>query len=219
MGRVPVGEQRHVVIGTGRSQRSRIEPVSVGAPGARVFRTSAQVAASCSRLGAARSVATRMMFRTSVGRPVECSLVDRVEDDSREHGGVRLPERARDAGAAAGERADDVDRDDPTRGEPVVEELRELERGHVERHAVGVERVEHDHVVAVVVTLQVATAVVDLDVDAAVAWQREPAVRGLDDGGIELDHRYLHIAEVPPDALRRRGPPRPITRIRFASGL
>ena len=52
--------------------------------------------------------------------------------------------------------------------EALVHELDELERRQVERDAVGVEGVDHDHVAPLVVSLEEPAAVVDLDVEARV---------------------------------------------------
>ena len=93
--------------------------------------------------------------------------------------------------------------------ESLAHQLDELERRQVERHAVGVEGVDHDHVVALVVALQEAPAVVDLDREARVARQLEPAVRGRHDLGIELDGRDLQVVEVAPHALGRGCAPEP----------
>ncbi len=138
-----------------------------------------------------------------VGAAIERPLEDGMQLDRREHGAVRLHEGARDLRASAGDRADHVRGDDAARVESLAHQLDELQRRQVERHAVGVEGVDHDHVVALVVALQEASAVVDLDREARVARQLEPAVRGRHDLGIELDGRDLQVVEVAPHALWR----------------
>ena len=99
------------------------------------------------------------------------------------------------------------------------QQVDELECCHVERDAVRVEGVDHDHVVALVGPLEEAPAVVHLDLESRVARELEPPVCGLDDVRVELDGRDLDVAPVAPEPLLRRAPPRPTIRIFFAFGL
>ena len=122
-----------------------------------------------------------------------------MELDGREHGRVRLPERAGDLRAAARERADHVRRDDASGRQPVAHQLRELESRHVEGNAVRVEGVDHDHVEPLVGSLQEPPPVVDHDGQPRVARQVEPPVRDVDDRRVELDRRHVDVAEVAPD--------------------
>ena len=87
----------------------------------------------------------------------------------------------------------------------LARELEELARGEVERDRVRVERVDHDHVPALVVPRQPAPAVVDVDAeprDRAAA--RTSGTRDFDHLGVELDDLQLDAREVAPDPLRRR---------------
>jgi hypothetical protein len=74
----------------------------------------------------------------------------------------------------------------------------------VERDAVRVEGVDHDHVIAVVVPLQEPATVVHVDDDARAPRQLEPLVGGRDDLRVELDGRDLDVLEVAEEPLLRR---------------
>ena len=130
--------------------------------------------------------------------------VDGVHRDAREDRSVRAVERAEQLGVRALERADDVRDDDPAGREPAAHEREELLRRQVERERVRVVRVEHDHVPAALVALEVAAAVLDLDGEPRVLREREPAPSDVDDLRVELDRLHLQVGEVSPRALRRR---------------
>ena len=190
----------------------------VGASGARAPRRSFQISTRPLGRRAARSVATRMMLRMSSGRRSP---------------GPRRPGAARPSGTPAPyvrHRARVICELPPVIAPmtfvaitpPGVRRSRISSTNssvEVEGDAVRVEGVDHDHVVLLVVALQEPAAVVDLDVDARVAREREPLVGRLDDLGssstvvisTSLKSRQIRFGTA--------APPSPTTRTFFASGL
>ena len=140
---------------------------------------------------------------------------DRVHGHAREDRAIRAVERTEELRVLPLDGADHVRDDDPSGREPVAHELEELLRRQVEGQRVRVVRVEHDHVPAPVVSLEVATAVLDLDGEPWILRQREPLPRDVDDLGVELDRLELQVGEVSPRALRRRAAAEPdVERVR-----
>ena len=94
----------------------------------------------------------------------------------------------------------------PPGREALADELEELVRREVERDRVGVERVDHDHVPLLLMARQPLPPVVGVDGEPGTARELEPAIRGVDDLRIELDHLQPQLREVAPHPLRRRAP-------------
>ena len=126
-----------------------------------------------------------------------------MQGDGGEDGSVGLRDGAQKLRGVAGEGADEVDDDDASGGEPRAHELDELDGGEVEGDRVCVVRIDGDDVPAGSLPAQVTATVLDVDSEACVVRQREPAVRGLDDIGVELDDLQLQIGEVAPHPLLR----------------
>ena len=90
----------------------------------------------------------------------------------------------------------------PARRQPGLGEPQELVRHEMERDRVGEESVDHDHVPALRVVGQEATAVSDRDLHARVVLgDAEETVRHVDHDWVELDDAQVELRKVAPHAL------------------
>ena len=126
-----------------------------------------------------------------------------MDEHGRERAPVRLVDRAEEPRARALERADRVRDDDAAGRQARADELEELLRHEVRRDRVREERVDHDHVPLRVVLCEEAPAVTDLDLEAWIAGQGEPAIGDVDDGGVDLQRREPQVRELAEHPLLR----------------